>query len=46
MGGKCQNCGQDLDDPSLTHCSDKCRFESYLKSNSICILIDIDDDLI
>jgi hypothetical protein len=46
MGRICQNCGKLLEDSSLIHCSDECRFESYLKSQSVCILIDIDDDLI
>ncbi len=32
MNGKCQNCGEPLDDPILTHCSNKCIFEGYLKS--------------
>ena len=45
MEGKCQNCGELLEDSLLTHCSDECRFESYLKSQSVCILLDIEDDL-
>ncbi|HUT07174.1 MAG TPA: hypothetical protein VMW74_10885 [Nitrosopumilaceae archaeon] len=45
MGDKCQICGKDLEDFSLTHCSDECRFEAYLKSKSVCILLDIEDDL-
>ena len=34
MKGKCQNCGQQLEDSFLTHCSNECRFEDYLKSQS------------
>ena len=34
MNGKCQNCGELIED-SLTHCSTVCRFEDYLKSQSI-----------
>ena len=32
MSGKCQNCGKVLEDSILTHCSNKCLFEGYLKS--------------
>jgi len=46
VGKKCQNCERHLKDSSLTHCSDECRFESYLKSQSVCILLDIEGDLI
>ncbi len=35
---KCQNCGQNLEDPSLTDCSSQCAFETYLKSNSVSTL--------
>ena len=42
MGEKCQNCRKHLEDSSLTHCSSECSFESYLKSESVCILLDID----
>ena len=32
MGKKCKNCGKELKDPRLTHCSDKCLFESIKNS--------------
>jgi hypothetical protein len=32
---KCQNCGKLLEDAFLTHCSNECRFEDYLNSQSI-----------
>ncbi len=32
--GECQNCGKLLEDPLLTHCSNVCLFEDYLKSKS------------
>ena len=32
--GECQNCGKLLEDPLLTHCSNVCLFEDYLKSQS------------
>jgi len=32
---KCQNCGQNLKDSSLTDCSSQCAFETYLKSQSV-----------
>jgi len=32
---KCQNCRELLEDSSLTHCSSKCQFESYIKSQSV-----------
>ncbi len=35
MKGKCQNCGQQLEDSFLTNCSSKCQFETYLKSQSV-----------
>jgi hypothetical protein len=31
---KCQNCGKLLEDSLLTHCSEICYFEEYLKSQS------------
>ena len=46
MREKCQHCGKQLKNSDLTHCSNECRFQSYLKSQSVCILIDIEDDLI
>ncbi|MCH7757014.1 MAG: hypothetical protein IIA19_00825 [Thaumarchaeota archaeon] len=45
MDEKCQNCGQQLEGSGITHCSEECRFEAYLKSQSVCILLDIEDDL-
>jgi len=45
MDEKCQNCGQQLEGSDITHCSEECRFEVYLKSQSVCILLDIEDDL-
>ena len=35
MAEKCQNCGKLLEDSLLTHCSSKCQFESYIKSQSV-----------
>jgi len=35
MEWKCKNCGKLLEDSLLTHCSVGCRFESYLKSQSV-----------
>jgi len=35
MEWKCKNCGKILEDSLLTHCSVGCRFESYLKSQSV-----------
>jgi hypothetical protein len=35
MKGKCKNCLKTLEDSLLTHCSNKCRFEDYLKTQSI-----------
>ena len=35
MGEKCQNCDKLLDDSLLTHCSMKCSYEDYLKSQSV-----------
>ena len=32
--GECQNCGKLLEDSLLTHCSNVCLFEDYLKSKS------------
>lgn len=32
--GNCQNCGKLLEDSFLTHCSMKCSYEDYLKSQS------------
>jgi len=34
MQEKCQNCGQELEDSTLTDCSNQCAFETYLKSQS------------
>ncbi len=34
MEGKCQYCGKLLEDSFLTHCTIKCRYEDYLKSQS------------
>lgn len=34
MKGLCLNCEKLLEDSLLTHCSDDCRFEYYLKSQS------------
>ena len=31
MGKKCENCGKKLENGRLTHCSDKCIFESVKK---------------
>ncbi len=42
--GQCPNCGQQLKDSLLTHCSDKCRLEAFFKSDSVCILLDIDEE--
>jgi len=28
MGKKCENCSKELENQHLTHCSDKCLFES------------------
>jgi hypothetical protein len=33
--GECQNCGKLMEDSLLTHCSNVCLFEEYLKSKSI-----------
>ncbi len=33
--GECQNCGKFMEDSLLTHCSNVCLFEDYLKSKSI-----------
>jgi len=35
MDGECKNCGKLLEDSLLTHCSNVCLFEDYLKSKSI-----------
>jgi len=32
MREKCENCGKELEDPRLTHCSDKCVFEGIKNS--------------
>jgi len=32
MGKKCKNCGKELEDQHLTHCSDKCIYESIKNS--------------
>ena len=37
--GECQNCGKLLDDPLLTHCSNVCLFEDYLKSKSASLVL-------
>ena len=42
MGKRCIRCGKPVKKPELTHCSDECRFESYLKSESVCLLLDIE----
>ncbi len=34
MEEKCQTCKKPLGDSLLTHCSSKCRYEDYLKSQS------------
>jgi hypothetical protein len=34
MEGKCKNCGKLIRDSLLTHCSNVCLFEDYLKSKS------------
>lgn len=34
MEKKCLNCGKFLEDSLLTHCSEKCYYENYLKSQS------------
>jgi len=31
----CINCGKLLEDSLLTHCSEKCYYEEYLKSQSV-----------
>ena len=33
--GECQNCGKLMEDSLLTHCSNVCLFEDYLKSQSV-----------
>jgi len=33
--GECQNCGKLMEDSLLTHCSNVCLFEDYLKSKSV-----------
>ena len=35
MKGECQNCGKLMEDSLLTHCSNVCLFEDYLKSKSV-----------
>jgi len=35
MKGECQNCGKLMKDSLLTHCSNVCIFEDYLKSQSV-----------
>jgi hypothetical protein len=37
MKGNCKNCGKILEDALLTHCSNVCRFEDYLKYQSFSI---------
>ncbi len=37
--GECQNCGKLLDEPLLTHCSNVCLFEDYLKSKSVSLTL-------
>lgn len=32
MGKYCKNCGKEMESPKLTHCSDRCAFESINKS--------------
>jgi len=34
MEEKCPNCGKLLEDSFMTHCSEICVFEEYLKSQS------------
>jgi len=35
MGKKCENCGKELEDPRLTHCSNNCLFEIIKNSEKI-----------
>ena len=35
MDKKCQNCEKELGDSFLSHCSTKCQFEDYIKSQSV-----------
>jgi len=35
MKGECRNCGKLMEDSRLTHCSNVCIFEDYLKSKTI-----------
>ncbi len=37
--GKCQNCGKQMEDSLLTHCSNVCLFEDYLKSKSVSLIL-------
>ena len=37
--GECQNCGKLLEDSLLTHCSNVCLFEDYLKSKSVSLTL-------
>ncbi len=34
LKGECQNCGKLMEDSLLTHCSNVCLYEDYLKSES------------
>ncbi len=37
--GECQNCGKLMEDSLLTHCSNVCLFEDYLKSKSVSLIL-------
>jgi hypothetical protein len=37
--GECQNCGKLMEDSLLTHCSNVCLFEDYLKSKSVSLTL-------
>jgi len=39
MKGECQNCGKLMEDSLLTHCSNVCLFEDYLKSKSVSLTL-------
>ena len=38
MKDKCKNCGKLIEVSNLTHCSNVCLFEDYLKSKSFSII--------
>ena len=44
VNGKCQNCGKLIEDSSLTHCSNVCLYEDYLKSQSLSITPIVTED--